>query len=252
MKNNIKKDLQVSTRTVLVTGGTSDIGKGIATTFARKGWDVLIHYHSDQKKAERLAKLIKGFGRECSLLKADFSSEKQIQMLIRKLEDFQIDSLINNAGTYVESKHYSELGLDVVIKAFMVNTFAPLLLSAAVMSKMKQRHFGRIVNISSIAAKYGGSSNSIHYGASKRALEGLTKTLSRDGAEYDVLVNSVRPGVIDTDFHKKFPKDMAKRITMIPVSRMGMPHDVAEIVYYLGSDKNNFVTNEIVAIAGGE
>lgn len=117
----------------------------------------------------------------------------------------------------------------------------------------KQGHTGgRIVNISSIVAKYGGSANSLAYGCSKRALEGLTKILAREGAGYNILVNTIRPGVIDTVFHRKFPKDMDKRIAMIPVKRMGRPMDVAGMVYFLGSEKNNFITNQVVTVSGGE
>jgi NAD(P)-dependent dehydrogenase (short-subunit alcohol dehydrogenase family) len=250
MQNNAQEKLNV--RTVLITGGTSDIGREIAMVFARNGWNVLIHYRSLRKKAEEIADLIKEFKRECTLVKTDFTSEKQIRSLIDKLDNFRIDSLVNNAGTYIESKHYSELGLDLMLKTFMVNTFAPLFLSAALLDKMKQRRFGRIVNISSIAAKYGGSSYSLHYGASKRALEGLTKTLAREGAQDNVLVNTIRPGVIDTGFHKSFPKNMDKRIDMIPLKKMGTPQDVAEMVYLLGSEQNHFITNETITIAGGE
>ena len=92
----------------------------------------------------------------------------------------------------------------------------------------------------------------MHYGCSKLALEGMTKTLAREGAEYNVLVNTIRPGVIDTEFHKKFSKDMLKRISMVPMKKTGRPEDVADLVFYLGSNKNNYITNEIVTISGGE
>jgi 3-oxoacyl-[acyl-carrier protein] reductase len=134
----------------------------------------------------------------------------------------------------------------------MVNVFAPMMITSKLFIGMKERRFGRVVNISSIGAKYGGSSYSMHYGCSKRALEGLSKTIAKEGAEYNILVNTIRPGVIDTDFHKKFPKDMRKRIEQIPLKKMGKASDVADLVFYLGSDKNNFITNEIVTISGGE
>ena len=126
----------------------------------------------------------------------------------------------------------------------------PLLIEQ--IEEMKERAFGRIVNISSIAAKYGSSSSSMHYGCSKLALEGISKTLAREGAKDNVLVNTVRPGVIDTEFHKKFPKNMEKRISMIPAQRIGKPSEVADIVYYLGSEANTFITNETITVAGGE
>ena len=124
--------------------------------------------------------------------------------------------------------------------------------SSRIFPGMKKRGFGRIVNISSIASKYGGSVHSLHYGCSKLALEGLTKTLAREGSIHNVFTNTIRPGLIDTEFLKKFPKDMAKRIKKIPVRKKGLPQDIADMIFYLGSDKNNFITNEIITISGGE
>ena len=199
-----------------------------------------------------MRKAIKNHNVNCHVIKADLSLKDQIQDFVNKLEKFSIDAIINNAGTYMVNKYFSELTVDEISKTFMVNVFAPMMVTGKIFIGMKERRFGRIVNISSIAAKYGGSSYSMHYGCSKRALEGLSKTLAKEGAEYNVLVNTIRPGVIDTDFHKRFPKDMKKRIEKIPLKKMGIPEDVADIVYYLGSDKNNFITNEIITVSGGE
>lgn len=247
-----RKTKNSHSKNVLITGATSGIGHEIAVRFAEKGWNVICHYFSSDEKAEELKKLIEGCNVNCSLIKADFLKKADVEEMISKLSGYNIDSLINNAGTYIVSKHFSELTFDDIAGTFAVNVFAPMLLTVSIFMKMKDRHFGRIVNISSIAAKYGGSSQSMHYGSSKHALEGMAKTLAKEGAEHNVLVNTVRPGVIDTDFHKKFPKDMAKRIDMIPVKRMGIPKDVADMVYYLGSDVNTFITNEVITVAGGE
>jgi NAD(P)-dependent dehydrogenase (short-subunit alcohol dehydrogenase family) len=80
----------------------------------------------------------------------------------------------------------------------------------------------------------------------------MSKTLAKEGTKYNILVNTIRPGVIETDFHKKFPKDMKRRIGQIPLKKMGQPDDIADIAYYLGSEKNSFITNEIITISGGE
>lgn len=236
----------------MITGATGDIGREVALCFARKGWNMVCHYCTSREKVTELKKMVENNGVECHLLKADFLSERQIQNFICKIKNFHIDSLINNAGSYVAKKHFSKLTVLDVERVFMVNTFAPLLLAFDVFLRMKRKRFGRIVNISSIAAKYGGSSYSVPYGCAKLALEGATKTLAREGAEYNILVNTIRLGVIDTEFHKKFPKDMKKRVAMIPLKKMGTPKDVVDIVYYLGSEENNFVTNEIITISGGE
>jgi 3-oxoacyl-[acyl-carrier protein] reductase len=249
----MKKTIQENARrTVFVTGATSGIGSCIAVRFAGEGWDVVCHYNSSDDNAMALKKEITAYGVRCILVKADLSSKFGIDKLVKKIKTLKIDSVINNAGSYLVSRHFTKLTTDDMCKTFMVNVFAPIRITSAVFNAMKNRMFGRIVNISSIAAKYGGSSRSMHYGCSKLALEGLTKTVAREGAEFNILANTVRPGVINTDFHKKFPKDMRARIDMIPMKRMGRSEEVAEIVYYLGSEKNSFVTNETVAIAGGE
>lgn len=250
MRENKRKI--VHSKTVFISGATSGIGKAIALRFAKEGWNILGHYFSSEADAKELKKAICRFNVECQFFKADFCLEAELKRLIKKLEGFDIHSLINNAGTYSVQRHFRELTVNDIKKTFMVNTFAPMMLTASVFMRMKEQGFGRIVNVSSISAKYGGGSQSLHYGCSKRAIEGITKTFAKEGAEYNILANTVRPGVIDTVFHKKFPKDMTKRIAMIPLGRMGSPEDIAEIVFYLGSDVNTYITNEIIAVAGGE
>ncbi len=239
-------------RAVLITGVTSGIGKETALCFAKGGWDIIGHYFSSEEKGGEIKKALSGCGVKCTMLRADFSSEDGIASFMKKIAGMEVDSLINNAGTYVSARHFTELTVDDLNKTFMVNAFAPVIIASKVFAGMKERGFGRIVNISSIAAKYGGSASSLHYGASKCALEGMTKTLAREGAGFNILVNTVRPGVIDTEFHKKFPKDMKKRIAMIPLKRMGKPEEVAEVLYFLGSDRNTYITNEVIAVSGGE
>lgn len=213
---------------------------------------MVAHCRSSGAEAERLTQTLAGYGARCHVLKADLSSEKETSDFLRAVNEYSVDSLVNNAGSYGVKKHFSELTANDIVAALMVNSVSPTLLAGQLFTHMREKGFGRIVNISSIAAKYGGSSESLHYGCSKRALEGLTLTLAREGAPFNILVNTVRPGVIDTEFHRKFPKDMAKRVTMIPLKRMGQPDDVADMVFYLGTDRNNFITGEIITVAGGE
>jgi len=239
-------------KTVLITGVTSDIGIKTALRFAEENWHIAGHYFSSGGKLEKLKKNIKNCGARSSFFKADLSLEKSVTDLVGKIKKLNIDSLINNAGTYLVNKDFTKLSVKDLVETFMVNIFAPVLISSAVFPNMKKRRFGRIVNISSIAAKYGGSNQSMHYGSSKLALEGVTKTLAKEGAKHNVLVNTIRPGVIDTGFHKKFPKDMKKRTAMIPLGRMGKPEDIADMIYFLGSEKNKFITNDTITISGGE
>ena len=236
----------------MITGVSSSIGTAIAREFIAGGWDVIGHYCSHRKKSAALEKAARTAGVKISFVQADFTVKSHVTRLARELSKRRVDCLVNNAGGYVQKKKFSRLTADDLTKTFMLNTFAPALISSAVFQRMKKNKFGRIVNISSIAAKYGGSEFSMHYGCAKRALEGLTKTLAREGAACNVLVNTVRPGVIDTEFHRKFSKNLDKRKKLIPLKRLGQPEDISRAVYFLGSEENRYLTNETIAVAGGE
>jgi 3-oxoacyl-[acyl-carrier protein] reductase len=118
---------------------------------------------------------------------------------------------------------------------------------------MKSHGGGKIINISSISAKYGGSSKTLHYGAAKAALETLTVGLARAGAPYNILVNTIRGGFIETPMHQKLGREnLEKRIAMIPLKRAGKAEDVARMVLFLASKGGDFITGETLAVTGGD
>lgn len=239
-------------RIVFITGGTSGIGSATALEFAAHGWDVAFHTRQGGENAKRLQAGLEGLGARHWCLQADLSQEAGTAEVLERLAPLAIDSLVNNAGGYVQAQPMERLGFADIAATFALNAIAPMLLALRLFESMKARGFGRIVNISSIAAKYGGSRTSLDYGCAKRALEGLTRTLAREGAASGVLVNTIRPGFIDTDFHTRFPKDRQARTALIPLGRAGTPQEVARAVYALGSGENTFITNETLAVAGGE
>jgi len=240
-------------QTVFITGASGGIGKEVVLKFAAEGWDILCHYCSSDAFITELGGIITGdLKRSFKAFKADFTKEDEVNNLVAKISKFKIDSFINNAGGYIEPVHYSELNYQKLIKTFSLNAFAPMMIMTEIFKGMKSRNFGRIVNVGSIASKYGGSPNSMDYGSAKASMESVVKIFAREGASSNVLVNTVRLGVIDTDAHKKFPKDMSKRVELIPMKRMGTAKEVSEVLYFLGSNKNTYITNEVITAAGGE
>lgn len=131
--NKVNRDKNLK-KTVFITGATSGIGRAITLRFANKGWNIICHYYSNEVEAQELKKII-----------------ANLRSIADNLKEFQIDSIVNNAGTYMVSKHFSELTIDDISKTFMVNVFAPIVLTSSIFLSMKERRFGRIVNISSIA-----------------------------------------------------------------------------------------------------
>jgi 3-oxoacyl-[acyl-carrier protein] reductase len=237
-------------KNVLITGASSGIGAAIAESFAKAGSNIGIHYASNDDGALSMKKKLAKFT-EVKLYKKDFN-DSTINLVNQFVKDFgSIDILINNAGTMSPVSIF-DLDSHEFNRVFDINTRAPFLLAKDAFVHMKEKKFGRIINISSFVINYGmGRNNSIQYAASKASLETLTKGLSRMGAEHNILVNAIRPGVIMTAMQEN-RKDLKERINLIPVKRMGKPQDIAEMCIHLCSDKGNFITGEVISIAGGE
>lgn len=239
-------------RNVLVTGATSDIGMAVCRAYATAGWNVLGQYRTPSSHLAELEREMADCGAECTMLQCDFNEPGAIEKFLAQACEYPVHALINNAGGYDSAKPSDQLTENDVTRTLASNLTAPLLITSKFFPHMCDQGFGRIVNVSSVAAKYGGSDQSIAYGCAKRGLEGITLTFSRSGAEQGVLVNNVRLGVMDTRHYQKFPKDMAQRISLIPMKRMGSPAEAAAAIHFLGSDANTFITGTTLPVSGGE
>ena len=239
---------------VLITGASGGIGEDMALLFAEYGAVLGLHYNSGKEAADLLLREVKKRGAEAGLFQADLvldSGETLVDDFIKHFGG--IDILINNAGAVFGFKDFLELDDMSWEKTFKLNAQAPFFMARRAFADMKKNNGGKIINISSVAAKYGGSERSLHYGAAKAALEAETIGLARAGAKCGILVNAIRGGFIDTPFHEKLgSKNIKERVQLIPLKRAGRPEDVASMALYLASEAGDFITGEIITVAGGD
>ena len=239
----------------LVTGASSGIGASTAELLGSYGAFVGVHYRSNKEGATDTVNKIKERGGRAEMLQGDLLAAAVRKNLIKAFIDAfgGIDVLVNNAGGVYGASHFLELDEESWDNTFALNVKAPFFLAKDAFAFMKEQGGGKIINISSISAKYGGSPQTLHYGAAKAALDSVTTGLARAGAQYNILVNSIRGGLIDTPFHKKIGRgNLAERIKLIPLKRAGQPLDVARMVLFLASEAGNYITGEIFAVAGGD
>jgi len=232
---------------ILITGAAEGIGLEILKLFIKNNWRVTAHYYYTTKEFDELCK--KNVD-SIDPIKIDFSNEEELNIFLKSIKNKHYDALVNCAGIFDFSME-SENRVESIFKTLMVNTISPILIIEEVIKTMKKNQSGRIVNISSVGVKFGSGSDSIFYGVSKSGLEASTRSFAREGAKYNILVNTVRPGITNTDFYKKIGKDLTDRVKLIPLNRAAEANEIAEHVYFL-IEVNTFMTGEIISVSGGE
>jgi 3-oxoacyl-[acyl-carrier protein] reductase len=233
-------------RVALVTGAGRGIGRAIALTLAEAGADVAVNYRERIEPAEATAAEIRKLGRRAEVVQADVSRAADVARLVEATESRlgPIDVLINNAGIS-EPCSIEELSEELFDRTMTVNLKSVFLCTQAVLPGMRARGFGRIVNISSGAAR-GAGAVGVHYNASKAGMEGLTRGYAARVVQDGVTVNAVAPSLIATEMIK--PHRLAN-LPRIPVGRLGTADEIASIVLMVVG--NAYMTGQTVAANGG-
>ena len=245
----------LASKRVLVTGAGGGIGAATAQAFGEAGCALGLHALRSEAACRALAERFRAAGGKAEVLTGDLRDPAVRASLVDRFVAAAggIDVLVNNAGGALGARHFLELEEAAWEETFALNTLAPFALARAAFRWMRDHGGGRIINIGSIGVKFGGGSHTMHYSAAKAALETLSLGMARAGAPHNILVNVIRPGVIDTPFHAKVPKaDREGRVRQIPLGQAGTPQDVARMVAYLASDAGRFITGQIFAVSGGE
>tara|TARA_Y100000590_G_scaffold458742_1_gene614116 strand:+ start:8668 stop:9414 length:747 start_codon:yes stop_codon:yes gene_type:complete len=242
-------------KTILITGGTSGMGKSILELLSSKGFKVVFTYYKRDKEARKLVNNLRKSNKNIYSFKINLEKHKDIDKLFtfakKKLKN--IDCLINNAAFFVERKKFESLNLNHVKQVMDINYFAVFrLCQLFAISNRKNKDWKTIINISSTAAKYGGIEFT-HYAPTKAAIENLTKGLSRELAHKKIRVLSIAPGIIDTrDLFKKEKKStINKMLSSIPNKRFGHSIEVANLVNYLIDKKSEYINGTTITISGG-
>ncbi|MBA4698366.1 MAG: SDR family oxidoreductase [Ruminococcus sp.] len=240
---------------VIVTGSGSPkgIGKTIATTFAKQKAAVVIADINEAGVQETVNE-IKSEGGEAMGVVVNVTSEESVQNMVKEVMDAygRLDVLVNNAGIS-QKVTVEDMTLADIRKIFEVNMYGLFLCTQACMKPMREAKYGRIVNLSSVSAKRGGGVfGGAHYSASKAAVLAFSKNLSREISAEGITINSVCPGLIDTEIWKSLPKEDAdKVISQIPMGRPGQTQEVADTIVFLASKEASYITGEEIDINGG-
>lgn len=236
-------------KVALVTGSSRGIGKGIALALAEAGADIIVNCVGAVEAAEAVAEEIRAMGRKAWVKVADVSDEEQVKAMFADIE--KLDILVNNAGTS-QDKDIFEIEKEDWDRIIRINLTSGYLCSKLAMEKMAAQKSGRIVFISSVVGERGALFGHIHYAATKSGQIGITKTLARTAAPYNITVNAIAPGIIETEllYQTHGADGVADLGKSIPLG-LGKVEDIGAAAVYLCSDEARYVTGATLDVNGG-
>ena len=253
-KVGVKMSLSLDGRIALITGAGSGIGHSHAVLMAERGADLIINDVNADGLAETADRAAGSGGRIVQIVH-DVSDIAGMADKTRAAETElgRIDILVNNAGISGDRLAFEEVTEDAYDRMIDINLKGSFFLTQTVVPGMKQRRYGKIVNTSSMYA-LGGNHVAAHYSAAKSALSGLTNSLARELAEWNIMVNAVAPGFVLTGMTSRGRDEegLKRRIEQVPLKRMSGEFDMAYTVAFLASDEADFITGQVISPNGGE
>jgi 3-oxoacyl-[acyl-carrier protein] reductase len=243
-------------KVALITGASSGIGAAAALAFGSRGTLVAVHYNSREREAQAVAAAIRQAGSDAAVFQADVSSSAELARLAGEVHARfgRVDILVNNAGGFVQRVLLAEAPDELVDRVFHQNARSMIALGRHVIPHMRRQKSGTIINVTSQAARTGGSQGSGLYSASKAYISTYTRTLAKELVADGIRVNAVAPGIIDTPIHEGHtsPELLAQLCAGIPMRRLGRAEECAGALLFLASEKlASYITGQVIEINGG-
>ena len=239
-------------KVALVTGAARGIGKQIAITLAKEGYNIALNYRTNTDSIVELKNQIENFGVECLLVQGDVSVFEDAERIANEtFEKFgRINVLVNNAGI-TKDMLLLRMKPEDFMNVIDVNLVGTYNMTKNVSGYMMKAREGRIINVSSVVGISGNAGQS-NYSASKAGIIGFTKSLAKELASRNILVNAVAPGFIETDMTNVLKDEVKEKIAeQIPLRREGKAEEVANVVKFLASDDSSYITGQVINIDGG-
>ncbi len=243
---------------LIVTGASRGIGAAVARLAGARGYAVAVNYARDAVAANAVVAAIRAAGGRAVAIQADVAHEADVLRLFVAAEDAlgPLTALVNNAGITGGIARVEDVTAEAITRALAVNVTGSMLCAREAVRRMSTRRGGAggaIVNLSSLAARTGGSGEWVHYAATKGAINSFTLGLAREVGDEGIRVNAVAPGLIETDLHAAagVPDRPARMAPSVPMRRAGTPDEPAEAVLWLLSPAAAYVTGTIIEVGGG-
>ena len=248
--------LRLENKVALITGASRGIGKAMALAFAEEGAAVAVNYATNRQLAEEVCQTIASAGGRALCVQADVGKAEQVEPMVQEVlrEYRQVDILVNNAGLLTLEPTLAATGAEFD-RMMEVNLKGVIRCSAAVAEGMKQRGYGRIINVSSIAVLGTSMQGVTGYAITKASVNMFTRRLARDLGPYNITVNAIAPGFITTDMSLEGARASGTDVNSIAgrtmLRRVGEPVDIARVALFLASEDSGYMTGQVLTVDGG-